>query len=119
VRNHYGSPCAQFNAGIWGAAGHWTINYTEHEYCEILQGVSGAATRDGNAKTLRATVFLKYSSQGFSGTWEVLEALPCLRDLRAIQQLIATHASISPALRGLLAVCLHLMGPLRNVKTAR
>ena len=41
VRNHYGSPCGQFNAGIWeGDIGHWTINYTEHEYCEILQGVS-------------------------------------------------------------------------------
>ena len=40
VRNHYGSSCGQFNTGIWeGGVGHWTINYTEHEYCEILQGV--------------------------------------------------------------------------------
>ncbi len=41
VRNHYASPCGQFNVGIWeGAVGQWNVNYTEHEYCEILQGVS-------------------------------------------------------------------------------
>ena len=55
VRNHYGSPCGQFNAGIWeGAVGQWTVNYTEHEYCEIIQGVSMLRDRHGNAKTVRA-----------------------------------------------------------------
>ena len=50
VRNHYGSPCGQFNVGIWeGAVGQWTIHYTEHEYCEILQGVSVIRDEDGNA----------------------------------------------------------------------
>jgi uncharacterized cupin superfamily protein len=74
VRNHYASPCAQFNAGIWeGAIGHWTINYTEHEYCEILQGVSVLRDQDGNAKTLRAGDRFVIPA-GFSGTWEVLEA---------------------------------------------
>jgi hypothetical protein len=75
VRNHYGSPCGQFNAGIWeGAIGHWTVNYTEHEYCEILQGVSVLRDKDGNAKTLRAGDRFVIPA-GFSGTWEVLE--PC------------------------------------------
>ncbi len=55
VRNHYGSPCGRFNAGIWeGAVGQWTVNYTEHEYCEIIQGVSVLRDRHGNAKTVRA-----------------------------------------------------------------
>ncbi len=45
VRNHYGSPCGQFNAGIWeGAVGQWTVNYTEHEYCEIIQASRCCAT---------------------------------------------------------------------------
>ena len=75
VRNHYGSPCGQFNVGIWeGAVGHWTVSYTEHEYCEILQGVSVIRDADGNAKTVRVGDRFVIPA-GFSGTWEVLE--PC------------------------------------------
>ncbi|WP_263145961.1 cupin domain-containing protein [Pseudomonas sp. RIT-PI-AD] len=75
VRNHYSSPCGQFGAGIWeGAVGQWTVNYSEHEYCEILQGVSVLRDRDGGAKTLRAGDRFVIPA-GFSGTWEVLE--PC------------------------------------------
>lgn len=75
VRNHYSSPCSQFHAGIWeGAIGHWTVNYTEHEYCEILQGVSVLRDQDGTAKTVRAGDRFVIPA-GFSGTWEVLE--PC------------------------------------------
>jgi uncharacterized cupin superfamily protein len=73
VINHYGSPCGQFNAGIWeGAVGQWTINYTEHEYCEILQGVSVIRDAEGNGKTVRAGDRFVIPA-GFSGTWEVLE----------------------------------------------
>ena len=55
IFNHYDSPCGQMNAGVWeGAVGQWTVNYTEHEYCEIVQGVSVLRDNDGNAKTLRA-----------------------------------------------------------------
>nr|AAS47554.1 hypothetical protein [symbiont bacterium of Paederus fuscipes] len=75
VRNHYGSPCGQFNTGIWeGAIGQWTVDYTEHEYCEILQGVSVLRDQEGNAKTLRAGDRFVIPA-GFKGTWEVLE--PC------------------------------------------
>jgi uncharacterized cupin superfamily protein len=74
VRNHYGSPCGQFNAGIWeGAVGQWTVSYSEHEYCEILQGVSVLRDQDGNAKTVRAGDRFVIPA-GFEGTWEVLEA---------------------------------------------
>lgn len=73
VRNHYSSPCKQFHAGIWeGAVGQWKINYTEHEYCEILQGVSVIRDQDGNAVTYRTGDRFVIPA-GFSGTWEVLE----------------------------------------------
>lgn len=75
VRNHYGSPCGQFQVGIWeGDVGQWTINYTEHEYCEILQGVSVIRDADGGAKTVRAGDRFVIPA-GLKGTWEVLE--PC------------------------------------------
>ena len=73
IHNHYSSPCGQMGAGIWeGAPGQWTVNYTEHEYCEIMQGVSVLRDREGNAKTLRAGDRFVIPA-GFSGTWEVLE----------------------------------------------
>lgn len=75
VFNHYNSPCGQMNAGVWeGAVGQWTVNYTEHEYCEIVQGVSVLRDSEGNAKTLRAGDRFVIPA-GFKGTWEVLE--PC------------------------------------------
>lgn len=75
VRNHYASPCGQFSAGVWeGAVGRWQVDYSEHEYCEILQGVAVLRDRDGNARTVRAGDRFVIPA-GFSGTWEVLE--PC------------------------------------------
>jgi len=74
VYNHFNSPCGQMSAGVWeGAVGKWTVNYTEHEYCEIVQGVSVLRDEDGNAKTLRAGDRFVIPA-GFKGTWEVLEA---------------------------------------------
>ncbi|MBV4461294.1 cupin domain-containing protein [Pseudomonas sp. COR58] len=74
VSNQYDSPCGQMNVGVWeGAVGQWTVNYTEHEYCEILQGVSVLRDNDGNAKTLRVGDRFVIPA-GFRGTWEVLEA---------------------------------------------
>lgn len=74
VFNHYASPCGQMNAGVWeGEVGHWKVHYTEHEYCEIVQGVSVLRDNDGNAKTLRTGDRFVIPA-GFSGTWEVLEA---------------------------------------------
>ncbi|MDR6606021.1 cupin domain-containing protein [Pseudomonas synxantha] len=74
VYNHYNSPCGQLSAGVWeGAVGQWTVNFTEHEYCEIVQGVSVLRDLDGNAKTLRVGDRFVIPA-GFRGTWEVLEA---------------------------------------------
>ena len=75
VYNHYSSPCGQFAAGVWeGAIGQWTVAYTEHEYCEIVQGVSVLRDESGGAKTLRVGDRFVIPA-GFRGTWEVLE--PC------------------------------------------
>ena len=75
IHNHYHSPCEQMNAGVWeGGLGLWTVSYTEHEYCEILQGVSVLRDQQGNSKTLRVGDRFVIPA-GFKGTWEVLE--PC------------------------------------------
>jgi uncharacterized cupin superfamily protein len=51
VYNHYNSPCGQLNAGVWeGEVGQWKVNYTEHEYCEIVQGVSVLVTKTASRK---------------------------------------------------------------------
>lgn len=73
VYNHYNSPCAQFSAGVWeGEPGQWQVNYTEHEYCEIVHGVSVLRDESGQARTLRAGDRFVIPA-GFKGTWEVLE----------------------------------------------
>lgn len=73
--NHYNSPCGQMSAGVWeGQIGQWLVSYTEHEYCEIVQGVSVLRDEAGGSKTLRAGDHFVIPA-GFKGTWEVLE--PC------------------------------------------
>lgn len=84
LHNHYASPCGQLNAGMWESeVGQWDVNFTEHEYCEILQGVSVLRDREGNAKTLRAGDRFVIPA-GFKGTWEVLE--PCRKMYVAFEQ---------------------------------
>ncbi|WP_313517499.1 cupin domain-containing protein [Pseudomonas sp.] len=73
VRNAFASPCGQFNVGFWeGAPGHWTVSYSEHEYCEILEGVSILHDADGSSRTVRAGDRFVIPA-GFRGSWEVVE----------------------------------------------
>lgn len=75
IYQHYDSPCGLMNAGVWEAAnGQWEVFFTEHEYCEIVQGVSVLRDTEGGSKTLRAGDRFVIPA-GFRGTWEVLE--PC------------------------------------------
>lgn len=75
VHTHFTSPCGQLAAGVWeGACGQWSVNFTESEYCEILEGVSVIRDADGTSKTVRAGDRFLIPA-GFKGTWEVLE--PC------------------------------------------
>lgn len=73
VRNQYASACGQLNIGTWeGEVGQWAVHFSEHEYCEILKGVSVLRDQNGDTKTVRAGDRFVVPA-GFSGTWEVLE----------------------------------------------
>ena len=81
--NHYSDATGQFFSGEWHSeVGKWRINYTEEEYCRLLEGVSVITDAAGNATTLRAGDSFVVPG-GFSGTWEVLEPT---RKLYAIYQ---------------------------------
>ncbi|CAG9220412.1 Transcriptional regulator [Paraburkholderia tropica] len=72
---HFTSPCGQLSTGIWASErGLWRVNFTENEYCEILEGVSVLRDESGAEKTVRAGDRFLIPA-GFQGTWEVVE--PC------------------------------------------
>lgn len=52
----------------------WRIDYTEHEYCEIISGTAVLRDEAGGEKTLRPGDRFIIPA-GFKGTWEVVE--PC------------------------------------------
>ncbi len=67
------SPCGQLSAGTWASAiGKWNVNFTESEYCEMLEGVSVLRDESGNERTVRAGDRFLIPA-GFKGTWEVVE----------------------------------------------
>lgn len=70
--NAYETPDGRFFSGIWEAdPGTWRIDYTETEFCHILEGESRIADADGNVTTVRAgDAFV--IPPGFRGTWEVV-----------------------------------------------
>ncbi|MCG9695867.1 cupin domain-containing protein [Shewanella sp. Isolate11] len=73
LNNHYSSPCEQFHAGVWqGEKGSWKVNYTEYEYCEILQGCSEIT--DNSGKSITVTKGDRFViPAGFSGVWKVID----------------------------------------------
>ena len=85
--NHYSDPSQQFHVGFWACeAGRWAVPYTEHEYCQMLEGE--ACIHDGQGGQLH----LKPGDQfvipaGFVGQWETLT--PC-RKLYVIFEPAAT-----------------------------
>ncbi|AZP13937.1 cupin domain-containing protein [Undibacterium parvum] len=73
IWQHYTDPSAKFLTGIWQSEiGKWRINYTEEEFCQMLQGVSILTDADGREVTLKAGDNFVIP-RGFQGTWEVLE----------------------------------------------
>ncbi|NMZ45224.1 cupin domain-containing protein [Pseudomonas oryzihabitans] len=62
-----------FAVGHWHSeVGKWRVNYTEEEYCQILEGVSLVTDDQGHATRLGpGSSFVV--PRGFQGTWEVLE----------------------------------------------
>jgi uncharacterized cupin superfamily protein len=73
VWQHYTDPGAKFLTGIWHSEiGKWRINYTEEEFCQILEGESILTDMQGLAVTVsEGDNFV--IPRGFSGTWEVLQ----------------------------------------------
>ncbi|MCT8985584.1 cupin domain-containing protein [Shewanella phaeophyticola] len=73
VQNHFESPCKQFNVGVWQSeAGSWSVNYSEYEYCDILEGSSMITDSQGHSLTVKAGDKFVIPA-GFIGTWEVIE----------------------------------------------
>lgn len=73
VWNRYSSADGRFSAGHWeGEPGHWQVNYSEHEYCEILAGHSVLHDQSGGRRELQPGDRFVIPA-GFRGSWEVLE----------------------------------------------
>ena len=70
---HYTDTSQKFSTGIWQSeVGKWRINYTEEEFCQILEGMSVITDAAGSAATVCAGESFVIPS-GFVGTWEVIE----------------------------------------------
>ncbi|MDX1472627.1 MAG: cupin domain-containing protein [Reinekea sp.] len=71
IWNNYSSTDAKFHSGIWDSqAGEWKINYTEDEFCLILEGESVITDTLGEQKTVKAGDQFVIPA-GFQGTWTV------------------------------------------------
>ena len=69
----YESPDGEFCAGMWASdVGEWKVNYTEQEYCCILEGRNVLTDAEGNSQEFSAGMEFVIP-RGFLGTWRVLE----------------------------------------------
>ena len=70
--NVYASADNKFFSGIWESEpGKWRIEYTEHEFCHIIEGESVIADEAGTETRVRAGDAFVIPA-GFKGTWEVV-----------------------------------------------
>jgi uncharacterized cupin superfamily protein len=73
VSNHYADDSQQFFAGTWSSTvGKWRIEYTEHEFCHLLEGQVVLTADDGRAWRFGPGDAWVIPA-GFSGTWETVE----------------------------------------------
>lgn len=71
IWNLMSSADERFHSGIWDCqAGHWHVQYTEDEYCHILEGESIIHDGQGGSKQVSAGDHFLIPA-GFSGSWEV------------------------------------------------
>ena len=69
----YESPNREFCAGVWASeVGEWKVQYTEQEYCRILEGRSVLTHEDGTAQEFSAGMEFVVPC-GFVGSWRVVE----------------------------------------------
>jgi uncharacterized cupin superfamily protein len=67
------SPGREFSAGVWASeVGEWKVQYTEQEYCRILEGRSVLTHEDGTAQEFSEGMEF-IVPRGFVGSWRVVE----------------------------------------------
>jgi uncharacterized cupin superfamily protein len=73
VANAYSDAGGEFHAGTWSAEPcTWRVDYTEHEYCEILEGRIRMTHEDGTVSEVGPGDRFVVPA-GWRGTWQVLE----------------------------------------------
>ena len=81
--NYYTDPTGSFFSGVWESTpGKWPVDYTEAEFCALLEGRVVLTGADGSSESFGPGDAFVIPA-GFQGTWETLE--PC-RKLYAIFQ---------------------------------
>ena len=72
VQNYYTDKSGRFFSGQWESTpGKWTINYTEDEFCIILEGRAVLTDESGKTQTFDAGDAFVIPA-GFKGTWETV-----------------------------------------------
>lgn len=71
--SEYIDPSGKFFVGVWESdPGTWRVQYTEEEYCRILEGHSILTASDGTVTPVGpGDEFV--IPRGFVGTWQVVE----------------------------------------------
>ncbi len=73
VANLFASADGRFNCGEWtGAVGCWRVQFTENEFCHLLEGVVIVTDESGHAQRFQAGDAFVMPA-GFVGTWETVE----------------------------------------------
>jgi uncharacterized cupin superfamily protein len=73
VRNYFSDPSGQFFAGTWSSTvGKWKIEYSENEFCHLLEGRVVITSAEGKRWQFNAGDAWVIPA-GFSGTWETVE----------------------------------------------
>lgn len=70
--HRYSDPSGQFHSGRWGSTpGRWRIDYSEHEFCHLIEGRVRLTSADGIVREFGAGDAFVIPA-GFKGTWETL-----------------------------------------------
>ena len=71
--SEYADASGKFFVGVWESdPGTWRVQYTEEEYCRILEGRSPLTASDGTVTAVGpGDEFV--IPRGFVGTWQVIE----------------------------------------------
>ena len=73
VKNYFSDPSGQFFAGTWSSSvGKWKIEYSENEFCHLLEGRVTLTSEEGKRWQFNAGDAWVIPA-GFKGTWESVE----------------------------------------------